>query len=95
MSRDHDGHAGVVLTAFILGGITGAAVALLSTPASGSDARRYLGEKIRENRAKAEVAGREGREFVQRQSEHLSAAIDRGREAYQRAREEQPVEDEV
>ena len=94
MSRDHDGHAGVVLMAFVLGAITGAAVALLSTPSSGGDTRRYLGEKAREGREKAEVAARQGRQFVQRQSEHLSTAIDRGREAYQRAREGQPAEDE-
>ena len=94
MSRDHDGHAGVVLMAFVLGAITGAAVALLSTPTSGTDTRRYLGDKAREGREKAEVAAQQGREFVQRQREHLSTAIDRGREAYQRAREDQPAEDQ-
>jgi gas vesicle protein len=94
MSRDSEGHAGVILMAFVLGAITGAAVALLSTPASGSDTRRYLGDKARESREKAEVAARQGREFVDRQREHLSTAIDRGREAYQRAREGQPAEDQ-
>ena len=87
MSRDHDGHAGVILMAFVLGGITGAAVALLSSPSTGSENRRLLNEKAREGRERAEVAARQGREFAGRQREHLATAIDRGREAYQRARE--------
>ena len=33
------------------------------------------------------MAAQRGREFVQQQREHLSTAIDRGREAYQRDRE--------
>ena len=95
MSRDHDGHAGVILMAFVLGTITGAAVALLSTPTTGSENRRRLNEKAREGREQAEGAARQSREFVNRQREHLSTAIDRGREAYQRAREGgQPVEDQ-
>ena len=92
MARDHDGHAAVVMMAFIMGAITGAAAALLAAPTSGSETRRVLNEKAREGRAKATVAAQEGREFVRRQSEHLSTAIDRGREAYQRAREtEEPA----
>ena len=97
MARDHDGHAGVILMAFILGAITGAAAALLAAPASGSENRRVLNEKAREDREKATVAAQQGREFVRRQREHLSTAIDRGREAYQRTRgsEEPAAEDQV
>ncbi len=87
MSRDHEGHASIVMMAFIMGAITGAATALLVAPTSGAETRRVLNEKAREGREKAAVAAKEGREFVQRQGDHLSAAVDRGREAYQRARE--------
>jgi gas vesicle protein len=87
MSRDHDGYAGVVLMAFVMGAITGVAVGLLWTPTTGEERRRFLNERAREGREKVSVAAQRGREFVQQQREHLSTAIDRGREAYQRDRE--------
>ena len=92
MARDHDGHAVVIMMAFIMGAITGAAAALLTAPTSGRETLRGLNEKAREGRAKATVAAQQGREFVSRQRDHLSTAIDRGREAYQQAREsEEPA----
>lgn len=87
MSREHNGHAGLVLMAFVMGAITGAAVALLTAPTTGEETRRILNEKAREGRDKASVAARRGREFVQKQRDHVSTAMDRGREAYQRARD--------
>ena len=86
MARD-DGHAGAVLMAFVLGAVSGAAVALLWAPNAGADTRRLLNEKVREGRERATDAARQGREFAARQREHLSTAIDRGREAYQSARD--------
>ena len=96
MSNDHDGHASVILMAFVLGAITGAATALLMAPTTGEETRRVLNDKAREGREKAGVASEQGREFVRRQRDHLSTAVDRGREAYQRAREDnaQPAEDQ-
>ena len=85
MARDHDGHAGAVLMAFVLGAVSGAAVALLWAPSAGEDTRRLLGEKVRESRERANDVARQGRDFAQRQRENLSTAIDRGREAYQSA----------
>ena len=87
MARDQDGHAGAVLMAFVLGAVSGAAVALLWAPGTGEDTRRVVNEKTREGRERATDAARQGREFVSRQRETLAAAIDRGREAYQSARD--------
>jgi gas vesicle protein len=87
MSKEHDGHGGMVLMAFLMGVVAGAAGALLLAPSPGTETRRALNEKAREGRDKATVAAKQGREFVRRQREQLSAAVDRGREAYQRARE--------
>jgi gas vesicle protein len=86
MARDDGGAAGTIVVAFVLGAITGAAVALLLAPATGEETRRILGEKAKEGRTKASDAARQGREFLNRQREHLSTAIDRGREAYHQAR---------
>jgi len=91
MSRDEDTHAGVIMMAFVMGAITGAAAALLLAPASGADTRRVLNEKAREGRDRAADAARQGAEFVQKQRGQLSTAIDRGRQAYQRARESEPM----
>jgi gas vesicle protein len=85
MARD-DSAAATVVVAFVLGAITGAAVALLMAPASGEETRRALADKAREGRERAAEAAKQGREFVNRQRDTLSSAIDRGREAYERAR---------
>jgi len=50
MARDEGAGAGSILLAFILGAVSGAAVALLYAPASGNETREYLGEKAREGR---------------------------------------------
>ena len=82
MSRDSDGNAALVMVAFVMGAVTGAAVALLCAPATGEETRRLLNERVREGRDIAADAAQRGREFVREQREHLSEAIDRGRAAY-------------
>lgn len=81
-----DDSAGSVITAFVLGAVAGAAVALLVAPASGDQLRRTLGDKAREGADKAAEAARQAREFAERQRGTVAAAIERGREAYQQAR---------
>ena len=94
MSRENDVHAGVIMTAFVMGAIAGVAAALLTAPTSGPDTRRVLNKKAREGRERAGDAARKSADFVKRQRDQLSTAIDRGREAYQRARESDPVDAE-
>ena len=89
MSDNNNNSAGTVLVAFALGAIAGAAIALLYAPTSGEETRRKLAEKAREGRDKAEQFARQGREFLDRQRETVSAAVDRGREAFEQARREQ------
>src|ERR671917_930646 len=84
---NNDTGAGTVMAAFVVGALAGAAVALLFAPASGEETREYLGQRARESRAKAREALNEGREFYNQQRDGLSSAIDRGREAFQDARE--------
>jgi gas vesicle protein len=86
MARDDSGAAGTIIVSFVLGAITGAAVALLMAPATGEETRRALAEKAREGRERANEAAKQGREFINRQRETINSAIDRGREAYQQAR---------
>lgn len=88
MSQDSGAGAGNILLAFILGAVSGAAVALLYAPASGRETREYLGDRADEARAKAAEAAQRGREAISQGRETIASAIDRGREAYQQARRE-------
>ena len=90
MSRDDGSAAGTVVVSFVLGALTGAAVALLMAPASGEETRRMLAEKAREGRDRATDAAQKGRELWDRQRETLSTAFERGKEAYEQARGAQP-----
>jgi gas vesicle protein len=86
MARDENAAAGSILLAFILGAVSGAAVALLYAPSSGRQTRDYLGDRAREGRERATQAAEKGREFITQGRETIVSAIDRGREAYEKAR---------
>jgi gas vesicle protein len=61
------------MVAFVIGALTGAAVALLFAPASGDETRDYLGQKAREGKAR-----------LKEQRDHVLTAVERGREAFNR-----------
>ena len=85
MSNNNNGSS--VMIAFVVGALTGAAVALLFAPASGEETREYLGKKAREGKDKAREAMDQGRQYYEHQRDNLVSAVDRGREAFQQARE--------
>ena len=93
--KDDGREAGTIILAFVLGALTGAAVALLKTPSTGDEMRRIVSYKAREGRERAEEAARQGRDFLSRQRDTLTSAVERGREAYQQARSSAaPIEGE-
>ena len=65
MARDDGSAAGTVIVAFVLGAITGAAVALLTAPATGEETRRKLSERAREGKNTVSSAFERGREAYQ------------------------------
>ena len=79
--------SGTMMVAFVIGALAGAAVALLFAPASGEEAREFLGQKAREGKAKARDAMDQGREYYNSQRDNLATAVERGREAFDQARE--------
>jgi gas vesicle protein len=85
MSRDSG--AATVMVAFMMGALTGAALALLFAPASGEETREYIGQKAREGRDRARDAVEQGKDYYQRQRQSVASAVERGREAFQQARE--------
>jgi gas vesicle protein len=76
MSRE-SGSAGDLTLAFLLGAAAGAAVALLFAPAAGRETREFLARKAREGQ---DTAAELAKEVVQ--------VVERGKEAFQQAREE-------
>jgi gas vesicle protein len=84
MSRDNGGS---IVAAFVIGALTGAAVALLLAPTTGEEMRRRISERAKEGRDRAGEAARQGREFLNRQRDTIGEAVQRGREAYQQARQ--------
>ena len=91
MGRDEGAGAGSILLAFLLGAVSGAAVALLYAPGPGRETREYLGERAREGRERANAMAEKGRQVFNEGRETLSTAIERGREAYQQARSQDKV----
>jgi gas vesicle protein len=79
--------SGSLMVAFVIGALTGAAVALLFAPATGEDTREYLGQKAREGKAKAQEALDQGRDYYRDQRENIVTAVERGREAFKQVRE--------
>jgi gas vesicle protein len=90
-------NAGARVSYFIVGLGIGALVGILFAPKSGEETREYLSKKADEGRDYAQRKARELREraddlvergkvTVSQQKESLSAAVDAGREAYQKAK---------
>lgn len=65
MARDDGNAAGTVIVAFVLGAITGAAVALLMAPTTGEEMRRKVAERAREGKDSLSSAVERGREAYQ------------------------------
>jgi len=83
MSDERASASGVVLS-FLLGGLTGAALAVLFAPRSGRETRDILQERIREGADR----GRELRDrYAERSRDFKERAVDRGREIVDEANE--------
>jgi gas vesicle protein len=88
-------NTGSKISFFLVGLGIGALVGILFAPKSGEETREYLSQRADEGREYAQRKARELREWAEdlverskqaasRQKETLSAAVDAGRDAYQR-----------
>ena len=87
--------SGSKISFFLVGLGIGALVGILFAPKSGEETREYLSQraeegkeyaqrKARELRERAEDLVERGKQVASKQKESISAAVDAGREAYQR-----------
>ena len=94
-------NVGSKVTYFLVGLGVGALVGILFAPKSGEETREFLAKradegkdyaqrKARELRERAEDLIERGKEAAGRQKESLSAAVEAGREAYQREKAKAP-----
>jgi len=73
-----------VLMAFLIGGVTGAAVALLFAPRSGEETREMISDAAREGTRRARDAADRGRELGERAMERGRRLVDDAAEAVSR-----------
>jgi gas vesicle protein len=87
MSEERSPNASGIILSFLLGGLTGAALAILYAPRSGRETREMLGEKIREGaergRELKDRAVARGREVMDDAAEY----VDRQRETIEKRKE--------
>jgi gas vesicle protein len=80
------GTSGVVLS-FLLGALSGAALAILFAPRSGRETREMLGEKLRETADRSRRAGQDALEKGREAVENASGYLERQREALEKRRD--------
>jgi gas vesicle protein len=87
MSDDRGSNASGVILSFLLGGLTGAALAILFAPRSGKETRDLLEERMREGAERGRVikdkAAVRGREIL----DDAAGFVDRQRESVERRKE--------
>lgn len=88
MSNDDrsGGTAGVVLS-FMIGALSGAALAILFAPRSGRETREMLGEKLRETQERGRNVGEQALQKGREAAEDAARYMDRQRDALERRRE--------
>jgi gas vesicle protein len=81
MSDENSNQVGGMLTAFAVGALVGAGIALLYAPQSGKKTRDLLARRANELRDKAGEALDESKEMVRGKKAQVLAAVEAGREA--------------
>jgi gas vesicle protein len=88
MSSDerNAGTSGVVLS-FLLGALSGAALAILFAPRSGRETREMLGERLKETADRSRRLGEQALEKGREAAEDASGYVERQRDALEKRRD--------
>jgi gas vesicle protein len=84
---------GSALTGFVMGAIVGAGIALLMAPATGTDTRRRLRQTAQKLKSAAGTKLGDAQTVLSEVRDDAKSAIDAGREAYVRNRQQRTVTD--
>ena len=98
MSNIENSSASGVLLSFVVGGLAGAALAILFAPRAGRETRELIADRVKDGldkgrHLKDEVVTRSQRlrddavDFVEERKERLGSAIEAGQQAYREARD--------
>ena len=78
MSEDRSSNASGIILSFLMGGLTGAPLAILFAPRSGKETREMLGDRIREGQERGrdlrDRASTKGREILEDASDYVDRA---------------------
>jgi gas vesicle protein len=86
MASDDSGTSGVIVS-FVLGALSGAALAILFAPRSGRETRELIGGKLRDTAERGRRLGEQAMEKGRAIADDASGYIDRQRDALDRRRE--------
>jgi gas vesicle protein len=86
MASDDRGTSGILLS-FMLGALSGAALAILFAPRSGRETREILGDKLRETADRSRKLGEQAIEKGREIAEDATGYVDKQREALERRRD--------
>jgi len=86
MASDDRGTSGILLS-FMLGALSGAALAILFAPRSGRETRELLGDKLRETADRSRQLGEQAIEKGREIAEDATGYVDKQREALERRRD--------
>ena len=86
-SDERNGGASGVVLSFLVGALSGAALAILFAPRSGRETRELLGEKLRETGERGREAGERALQKGREAAEDAARYLDRQRDALEKRRE--------
>ncbi len=86
MSDNNSGQVGGLLTAFVVGALAGATIALLYAPQSGEETRKLIAAKGKEYKGKAHDALEDAKDYIDGKKAEIHAAVEAGKEAMREER---------
>jgi gas vesicle protein len=84
---DRNGGASGIVLSFLVGALSGAALAVLFAPRSGRETREMLGDKLRETSERGRQAGEQALERGRATADEAARYLDRQREALEKRRD--------